>query len=66
MTPLSFEWQWNIDHFIFMGFLYLVLAVVGCGILYTWIKTWLDLSPGKKEDGASPPGISYRTRYREY
>jgi len=66
MTPLSFEWQWNIDYFIFMGFLYLVLAVVGCGILYTLIKTWLDLSPGKKEDDASPPGISYRTRYRDY
>ena len=66
MTPLSFEWQWNIEYFIFMGLLYLALTVVGCGILYTWIKTWLDLSPEKKEEGESPPGISYRSRYTKY
>jgi hypothetical protein len=66
MTPLSFEWQWNIDHFIFMGLLYLALTVVGCGILYTWIKTWLDLSPDNGEGGESPQEISYRSRYSKY
>ena len=66
MTPLSFEWQWNIEYFIFMGLLYLALTVIGCGILYTWVKTWLDLSPEEKEDGESPAGISYRSRYTEF
>lgn len=65
MTPLSFEWQWNIDYFIFMGLLYLALAVVGCGLVYTLLKTWLDLSPGDKSAEA-PPEISYRSRYSKY
>ncbi len=43
MTPLSFEWQWNIDYFVFMGLLYLVLLVIGCGLIVTLFKTWLDL-----------------------
>jgi hypothetical protein len=66
MTPLSFEWLWNIEYFLFMGLLYLALTVIGCGILYTLIKTWLDLGPEEKEDGESTPGISYRSRYTEF
>ena len=65
MTPLSFEWQWNIDYFIFMGLLYLALAVVGCGVAYTLLRTWLDLGPGDKS-GKAPPEISYRSRYSKY
>ena len=65
MTPISFEWRWNIDYFIFMGLLYLALAVVGCGIIYTVLKTWLDLGPGDKFKKA-PPEISYRSRYSKY
>ena len=65
MTPLSFEWQWNIEYFIFMGLLYLALTVVGCGLIYTFIKTFLDLGPGKNSDKA-PPEISYRSRYSRY
>ena len=57
MTPFSFEWQWNIDYFIFMGLLYLALAVVGCGLVYTLLKTWLDLGSGDKS-GQAPPEIS--------
>ena len=34
MTPFSFEWQWNIEYIIFMGLLYIALAVIGCGLLY--------------------------------
>jgi len=65
MTPLSFEWQWNIDYLIFMGFLYLALGIVGCGILYAVLKTWVDLGRREKEEEASPD-LSYRSRYREY
>jgi hypothetical protein len=65
MTPFSFEWQWNIDYFIFMGLLYLALFVVGCGLVYVILKTWLELDPGKKLDGV-PPEISYRSRYAKF
>jgi hypothetical protein len=65
MTPLSFEWQWNIEYFIFMGLLYLALTVVGCGLVYTILKTFLDLTPGDKSDEA-PAEISYRSRYSNY
>lgn len=43
MTPFSFEWQWNIEYFIFMGFLYLALAIIGAGVVYALIKTWIAL-----------------------
>jgi hypothetical protein len=65
MTPFSFEWQWNIEYFIFMGLLYLALTVVGCGLVYTFLKTFLDLGPGKKSDEA-PPELTYRSRYSNY
>jgi len=65
MTPLSFEWQWNADYFIFMGFLYLALFCMGCGIIYSLMRTWLDLFK-KEEPEESPPEISYRTKYSEY
>ena len=65
MTPFSFEWQWNIEYFIFMGLLYLALTVVGCGLVYTILKTWLELDPGKKSDKVLPE-ISYRSRYAKF
>jgi hypothetical protein len=43
MTPLSFEWQWNIDYLLFMGLLYVALAIIGCGITFVTIKTGLQL-----------------------
>ena len=65
MTPLSFEWQWNIDHFIFMGFLYLALICVGCGLLYALLRTWLDLNEAPRpEEG--PSETAYRSKYSEY
>jgi len=63
MTPLSFEWQWNADYFIFMGLLYLALTITGCGLIYCYIKTWLDMD-GKRQDSAPP--IPYRSKYSEY
>ncbi len=43
MTPLSFEWQWSIDYFVFMGLLYIALGIVGCGLAYVIIKTGLQV-----------------------
>jgi hypothetical protein len=43
MTPFSFEWQWSIDYFIFMGLLYLALTVIGCGLTFVAIKTFLQI-----------------------
>jgi len=43
MTPLSFEWQWDIGHIIFFGFLYLVLLIVGLGLSWAGFKTILQL-----------------------
>ena len=63
MTPLSFEWQWNIEYLIFMGLLYLALVIVGAGLIYTYIKTWFDLDD--KEDEL-PPKIPSRSKYTDY
>jgi hypothetical protein len=52
MTPFSFEWQWNIGYIIFMGLLYLVLAIIGAGLIYAFIKTWIELND--KEDNKTP------------
>lgn len=65
MTPLSFEWQWNLDYFLFMGLLYLALGAVGCGLLYTLIKTIADISSGEEEEQALQK-IAYRADYAKY
>ncbi len=65
MTPLSFEWQWNIEYAIFMGLLYVALTVIGCGLVVTYLKTWLGLSSPQDQD-SSPEGIGYRSRYSDY
>jgi len=43
MFPFCFEWAWDPGHLIFMGLLYLVLAVIVFGLIYAFIKTWLKL-----------------------
>lgn len=63
MTPLSFEWQWQADYFVFMGLLYLALLIIGCGLAYTWVKTWFDLDEMQDK---LPPEIPYRSKYTEY
>lgn len=63
MTPFSFEWKWTIDYIIFMGFLYLALLVVGCGLAYTFLKSWQDITQeGKK----LPLEIPTRSKYSDY
>jgi len=46
MFPFCFEWQWDPGHLIFMGSLYMVLTVVGLGLAYAAIRTFLDLKKG--------------------
>ena len=65
MTPFSFEWQWNVEYFIFFGFLYLVLTIVGCGTIYCIIKTWIDLMKDK-ESNTSTEDIEQRLKYTDY
>ncbi|MFH1241198.1 MAG: hypothetical protein V1689_02440 [Pseudomonadota bacterium] len=43
MTPLSFEWQWNLEYLIFFGLLYIALGIVGVGLVVTVIKTGLQV-----------------------
>jgi hypothetical protein len=65
MTPLSFEWLWNLEYFIFMGFLYLALAIVACGLVVTYIKTWVQMHQEDKSE-ASSRKVSSRSKYAEY
>jgi len=67
MTPLSFEWLWNSDYIIFMGLLYLALLVVGCGLIYVWLKTWWDLDVAdKNQKQEMSPEFSHRSKYSAY
>ena len=65
MTPLSFEWQWNIDYAIFMGFLYLALGIVGCGLIVAYVKTWIRMHEEEKSE-TQQPEIASRSKYSEY
>lgn len=62
MTPLSFEWKWTVDYFIFMGFLYLAIVILGCGLAVAYIKSWLEID---REENKTPD-ISSRSKYSEY
>jgi formate hydrogenlyase subunit 3/multisubunit Na+/H+ antiporter MnhD subunit len=65
MFPFVFEWKWSADHYIFLGLLYLALTIIGFGLVYSFLKTWLDL-PDHEKSSESPPGLSYRSRYSDY
>ena len=65
MTPFSFEWQWNDEYAIFFGLLYIALTVIGCGLIYCLVKTWLNLSL-PEQPGDTPPEILYRSKYSQY
>jgi len=63
MTPFSFEWQWNMDYIIFMGLLYIALAIIGAGLIYSVLKTWMALEDDQQD---LPPEIPSRSNYSEY
>jgi hypothetical protein len=62
MTPFSFEWQWNADYLVFMGLLYIALLIIGCGLVYALVKTWLILG----QESEVPPKIPQRENYWKY
>lgn len=66
MTPFSFEWQWNIDYAVFMGFLYLALAVVACGLIVALFRTLMHLHEEDTGAEGEPQEIPYRSKYSEY
>jgi hypothetical protein len=43
MFPFIFEWQWNADHYLFLGLLYLALAIIGFGLTIALVKTVLQV-----------------------
>ena len=49
MFPFVFEWSWDIGRLAFMGLLYMVLGAISLGLIYAFIKTWIDLKAKKKE-----------------
>ncbi len=63
MTPLSFEWHWNADYLVFMGLLYVALAIIGAGLIYTFLKTWMDLESDEHE---LPEEMASREKYAQY
>lgn len=65
MTPFSFEWQWNIEYMIFFGLLYTALTIIGGGLVYCLIKSWL-IFPLDEDHKSDLSEISYRTLYSKY
>ncbi len=43
MLPIVFEWQGTIDRWIFMGFLYIALGLVGLGLTTAFLMTLKSL-----------------------
>ena len=46
MFPFSFEWVWDMGHLVFHGGLWYALSIIGMGMTYCIIKTFIDLSKG--------------------
>ena len=65
MFPFIFEWDWNWDHYIFLGLLYVALIIIGGGLLFALAKTWMQLSD-TDEHVEAPDSISYRSKYSDY
>ena len=42
MTPVNFEWIWDMTHMVFMGGVGYALTIIGLGLTYCLIKTLYD------------------------
>ena len=51
MLPIVFEWHWDLSHFIFMGLLYLVLTLVGIGLVTAFLMTVKSLQDAPAGEG---------------
>ncbi len=43
MTPLSFEWLWNVEYIIFFGLLYTAIALVSTCVSIAIFKTVVQI-----------------------
>jgi hypothetical protein len=47
MLPfISFEWVWDVGHYVFHGGLWYALSVIGMGMTYCIIKSVIDTKKG--------------------
>lgn len=46
MLPFSFEWVYDMGHFVFHGGLWYALSVLGAGMTYCVVKAVLDTAKG--------------------
>ena len=47
MTPINFEWIWDMSHIVFMGGLGFAMNVISLGMAYCIIKAIYDTVKGK-------------------
>ena len=43
MLPFSFEWHWDLGHYIFFGAFYGVVTVLGLAVGYAFLKTFFQM-----------------------
>ena len=46
MFPFSFEWVWDMSHYVFMGGLWYALTIIGLGMTYCILKSAYDTFKG--------------------
>ena len=47
MFPFSFEWAWDMAHYVFLGGMWYALSIIGAGMTYCIGKALLDTAAGK-------------------
>jgi hypothetical protein len=47
MFPFSFEWTWDMSHYVFHGGLWYALSIIGLGMTYCIGKSAYDTITGK-------------------
>ncbi len=51
MFPFSFEWIWDMSHFVFHGGLWYALSILGAGMTFVVLKTVYDTVKGQGSHG---------------
>ncbi|MBU0995868.1 MAG: hypothetical protein KJ737_25515 [Proteobacteria bacterium] len=47
MFPFSFEWVWDMGHYVFLGGMWYAIGIISLGLTYCIGKTILDMVSGK-------------------
>ncbi len=50
MFPFSFEWAWDMGHFVFFGAMWYAVSIIGLGMTYCVLKSIVDTVGEKKSD----------------